>query len=130
MRLILMLVMACALGACSIVSATQQPDEKDLALLAIGTPRDKLIAEFGPPVELMLEDDARRTEVFDFVDGYSDEVKMGRALGHGVADIGTLFFWELAGTPLEDHYDGTRMLVQVTYDSDDKVVQIAHLKSD
>jgi len=115
------------LNGCSVVSATQQPDKKNLNLFVAGTPRDKLISEFGTPAALSL-DKKERVEIFSFADGYSLTNKAGRAIFHGIADIGTIGFWEFAGTPLEGHFDGTNMLYQVTYDALDRVENVSKLK--
>ncbi len=124
----ILLPLACGLSACSVVSAARQPEKKDLTLLHNGTHRSALVAEFGQPIRIASTRNGGRVELYDFVDGYSAEEKIGRSVAHGIADIGTLFLWELAGTPIEQHFDGTRMLVQVTYDPSDSVTQVAYLK--
>lgn len=129
MRILVSLLLALWLGGCAVVAATQQPPKKNLALLSTGTPRQSLITEFGAPARVK-QVEGRSAEIFDFVDGYTETEKIGRAAAHGVADVATLFLWELAGTPLENANSGRRMLVQVTYDDAGLVDQVVYLKAE
>ena len=127
LKLIPMIVLASQLGACAVISAATQPGEKDLGLLKDGTKRSDLIAEFGVPMPFEAASDGSRQEVFEIVQGYSDENRVGRVVAHGLLDIGTLFFWEAIGTPLEQHFNGTTMLVKVSYNDQNEVKTIYRL---
>ena len=113
--------------SCSVSMATKQPDEKNLSLLAQGTPRSALIAEFGRPVATEMND-GRRTDVFSFIQGYSKGTKISRAIFHGVADAMTIGLWEAVGTPLEGAFDGTRMKYKITYDQNNKAEKVTPLE--
>src|SRR5436309_11131359 len=101
-------VAALGAGACSPVLAAHQPSRRDVDLLSPGIPRNVLVAELGAPVSTETRD-GKRVEVFSFVQGYRKGVKVGRTIGHGVADVMTLGLWELAGTPTEATLNGHRV---------------------
>ena len=107
--------------------AAHQPDKKDLSLLAKGTPRSVLLSEFGKPADTRLID-GRREDFFLFRQGYSKGAKTTRAIFHGTADVLTLGLWEIVGTPTEATFDGTKMAVDVKYDSYDRVEQVTYLR--
>lgn len=107
--------------------ATQQPSRKNLALLAPGTERDQVIAEFGVPVSTEKLPDGNKKEIYTFVQGYSKTAKASRALFHGVADVFTVGIWEAVGTPLEGHFEGKRISVRIIFDSDSKIKECTTL---
>jgi outer membrane protein assembly factor BamE (lipoprotein component of BamABCDE complex) len=107
-------------SGCSVYMAAKQPDQKNLDILAVGTPRNLVLAEMGQPMSTE-EKDGKITDVFSFVQGYSKGAKTGRAVFHGLADIFTLGLWEAVGTPTEAVFDGDKMAYEVKYDTDKKV---------
>lgn len=48
-------------------------------------------------------------------------MKVGRAFGHGVADVASIGLWEVFGTPAEAYFNGKETTYEVTYDEDDLV---------
>jgi len=124
----LTLAAACVfLSSCSVYMAAKQPDAKNLDLMAVGTPRPMLLAEFGPPAVSDVRK-GRKYEIFKFVNGYSTGVKAGRAVFHGAADVVTLGLWEVVATPTEGIFSGDEMAFQVRYDGDERVDEVAVLK--
>jgi hypothetical protein len=123
----LLALAAVSAGACSPVLAAKQPSRKDIDLLSPGVPRNLLIAELGQPVATETKD-GKRVEVFSFVQGYRKGVKVGRTIGHGVADVMTLGLWEIAGTPTEATLSGHTVAYEVTYDASDRVEIVVPLK--
>jgi TRAP-type C4-dicarboxylate transport system substrate-binding protein len=117
---------AVALSGCSIFMAANQPDKKDLSVLTAGTPRARLLEEFGQPISSRLQGD-KRIDLFTFVQGYRKEVKAVRALGHGVGDIATVGLWEFAGTSAETVLDGKKLSFEVTYNRADCVERVVRL---
>jgi hypothetical protein len=115
------------LTGCSVFMAAKQPPKKDLTVLNVGTPRNVLIAELGSPVHTETKD-GLRTDVYNFVQGYSKGAKAGRAVFHGAADVLTLGLWEVVGTPTEATFDGNRMSVEVRYDASDRVKEVITIK--
>jgi hypothetical protein len=115
-----------ALPGCSIFMAANQPDKKDLSVLTAGTPRARLLEEFGQPISSRLQGD-KRIDLFTFVQGYRREVKAVRAMGHGVGDIATGGLWEFAGTSAETVLDGKKLSFEVTYNRADYVERVVRL---
>jgi hypothetical protein len=114
-------------NGCSVYMAANQPDKKDVSVFNVGTPRTHVIAEAGIPRHTKENSDGTLTDTFVFVQGYSSEAKVGRALFHGAADVLTLGLWEVVGTPIEAIADGTEVQVQVEYDANEKVQNIIAL---
>ena len=100
---------------CAVMKATEQPNRKDLGVLAPGIPRNHVIAELGAPVWTE-QRDGQTTDVFAFKQGYSRGEKAGRALVHGAADVATFGLWEVVGVPFETWAAGTDVQVEVGYD--------------
>ena len=86
-----------------------------------------LVAEFGKPT-LSEVKNGKKQDVFVFTQGYGKGGKTLRALGHGAADVFTLGFWEIVGTPIENSLDGTDMAYEVLYDEVDDVQKVKLLK--
>ena len=117
---------AAAVSGCAVTMAIEQPDKKDLSLFAPGTPRKKLIAEFGMPKTSKLIG-LQRVDVFTFIQGYSRAARAGRALAHGAADVATGMLWEVAGTPAEVMMSGEKLSYEVLYDENDRIVRVGQL---
>lgn len=99
---------------------------KNLNVLNPGSSRNYVIAEFGAPV-LSEYRDGTRVEIYTFQQGYSKWVKVGRAFGHGVADVASIGLWEVFGTPAEAYFNGKETTYEVTYGEDDLVKVISSL---
>jgi len=112
---------------CSVFMAASQPSTRNVELFKVGTARNTLLAEFGLPTSSEFKD-TKRSDVFKFVQGYSVGARAGRAVFHGVADVVTLFLWEVIGTPTEAIFNGEEMAFEVSYDVSDRVDQVITLK--
>lgn len=115
------------LTGCAVIMAVKQPDKKDLTVLKKGTQRGLVISELGDPISSEQQEN-KTIELYKFVQGYNKVTKAGRALVHGAADVFTLGIWEAVGTPAEAIFDGSEMLVQVTYDEKSKISHVELLK--
>jgi hypothetical protein len=127
MKLIVIGVLCGMLAGCSVYMAAKQPDAKNIDLLAVGTPRSLMLAEFGMPTVSETRN-GRKYEIFKFVNGYSAGAKAGRAVFHGAADVLTLGLWEVVGTPTEGIFSGDEMAFRVRYDSDERIDEVVVLK--
>ena len=116
-----------ATPGCAVVLAAKQPDAKDLSVLTPGTPRSMVVGELGPPI-WSGERDGAKVDVFAFVDGYNKATKAARAFFHATADFFTLGLWEVVGTPTEVIFTGSKMKVEVVYDTQDHVVRVRNLE--
>lgn len=104
---------------CSVFLAAQQPPAKNIELFSVGTPRNELLAEFGPPFISEITE-GKTIEIFIFIQGYNKPTKAGRALFHAAADVFTLGLWEIIGTPTELYFDGTEIAFYVRYDEQER----------
>lgn len=118
-----------ASSGCAAIKATEQPNKKNFNVLARGTPRTHVIAEFGAPT-WSDERPGAVTDVFAFRQGYTKEVKAGRALFHGAADVATIGLWEVVGIPAETLIDGTEVQVSIAYDETQRVESIDVIKGE
>jgi hypothetical protein len=119
-RLLLSADLLFTLAGCSVFMAAQLPDRKNLEVLKPGVPRQVILAEMGLPTGYE-NCNGVRSEVHKFKQGYSQPVKISRAVLHGTADSLTFGLWEAVGTPAELAFSGTDTMVLVTYDCNDRV---------
>ena len=112
-----------SMSGCAVFMAGNQPS-KNLNVLNPGSSRNYVIAEFGAPV-LSEYRDGTRVEIYTFQQGYSKWVKVGRAFGHGVADVASIGLWEVFGTPTEAYFNGKETSYEVSYGPDDLVKAIS-----
>jgi hypothetical protein len=110
--------------------AAKQPPEKNMDVMNIGTPRSVVLGELGQPVSSETNKDGQKVDVFSFTQGYGTGLKTGRAIFHGLADVATLGLWEVAGTPTEAVWSGTKVSYEVTYDENNKVCKCVPLSQD
>lgn len=106
------------LTSCSVYTAVNKPGKKDFNVLNVGTPRDVVLGEFGPPISSTKNDEGELVEYWSFRQGDTRGEKMGKAASHAALDVVTLGFWELLGT----NFDEKDLLTYViTFDRDEKV---------
>ena len=115
------------LSGCSVFMATQLPDKKNLEVFKTGVPRQVVLAEMGLPAGYENRDGVL-SEVYKFKQGYSQPVRISRAVLHGTADILTFGLWEAVGTPAELVFSGTDTMVLVTYNASDRVETVEYFK--
>ncbi len=123
------LVLFASAYGCAVHSAANQPSEKNINLLSAGTPRAKVLAEFGAPINTEIKD-GKKTDIFSFIQGYSTGAKASRAFFHGAADVLTLGLWELVGGAVEGAYNGEKVSFQVTYDENDSIKTVLALNEE
>ena len=105
------------LGGCASQNALDQPEKKDLSVLNIGTHRDMVILELGAPASTKVVE-SQTIDLFSFVQGYSRANRGSRAFAHGLADVATLGLWSLAGSQVEESFNGTIMGFRITYEDE------------
>lgn len=113
------------LSGCASQNALNQPEKKDLTVLEAGTHRDMVILELGAPANTEIKENIT-VDLFSFVQGYSRANRGVRAFSHGLADVATLGLWSLAGSQIEESYNGTIMGFRVTYE-DQRVIKAEQL---
>ena len=105
---------------CSVYMAAKQPEKKNLEVMQVGTPRSRVLAEFGQPVSTEIRD-GKKVDVFSLVQGYSKPAKAGRAALHATTDVLTSGTSEIVGTPTEVVLSGSKVAYEITYDENDRV---------
>lgn len=115
------------LSGCSVVMALKQPTKKNLNVLSAGASRDNIITYLGAPIASEIKD-GKRVEIYQFTQGYSGGVKASRALWHGLADLLTIFIWELIGMSAEAVADGNQMTIKITFDDKDRIEDFVYLQ--
>lgn len=138
---ILAIMTAVTLSGCSVYMAASSDEKKDLGILAPGTSRDLIIAEFGMPLATMNEaapaqptteptvesgsgalpavaDTHTRHDIFKFTQGRSTASNAGRAVFYGAAAVFTLGLSEVIATPLESAVgDQGEIRLRTSYDA-------------
>jgi hypothetical protein len=110
-----------ALSGCSVGMALSGMENPDLGSIKVGTTRGEVELHLEPPVRSAAVASGSRTDVYEYEIG--NEPSTGRAIGHGALDVVTLGLWEIVGTPIEG-VQGEKYQATITYDQDDKVVDI------
>jgi hypothetical protein len=116
-----------SLSGCSVFMAAQLPDKKNLEVFKPGVPRQVVLAEMGLPSGYENRKGIR-SEVYKFKQGYSQPVKISRAVLHGTADILTFGLWEAVGTPAELYFSPKDTMVLVTYNASDRVETVEYFE--
>jgi len=123
----LLLVFALLNNSCAVMMAANQPSKVDEGILAVGMPRDAVLAELGAPITTETRD-GKRTDIINFTQGTNIGWKLGRSIFHAVADFFTLFLWELIAMPIEMVWGKKDKSVRIIYDSSDKIETVQYLK--
>jgi hypothetical protein len=103
--------------------AAHQPDKRNLNFLKPGVHQSAVRAELGRPA-WSGEENGFQVDLFKFMQGYSKETKVSRALFHGVADLLTLGIWEIAGTPIELMESATDTSLRIIYDQSLRIQEV------
>ncbi|MDJ0945702.1 MAG: hypothetical protein QNJ30_19715 [Kiloniellales bacterium] len=115
-----------ATPGCSVGMALSGDENPDLSVIRVGATRGEVELHLGAPIKTEAGRNGERIDTYEYEIG--DEPSAGRAVAHGVADVLTLGLWELVGTPIEA-VQGETYITKITYDSRDKVRQIATEKA-
>jgi outer membrane protein assembly factor BamE (lipoprotein component of BamABCDE complex) len=120
-HLILILPLFMSTG-CSVWMATHQEPHHDLNVLKPGHSRSQVLAELGQPMNSETRG-GQRVDIFAFTQGQDGVFNVGRAVGHGAADVFTFGLWEVVGTPTEMILKGDKLAYEVTYDANEIVLK-------
>lgn len=108
-------------SGCAATMAAKQPEYTDLSVLRQGASRSEIISELGRPVSAETDEKGNLVETYQFKQGYSKTTKVVRVIFHVVADVFTLFLWELIGMPMEVVFDGNKVTVEAIYNGEKKL---------
>jgi len=115
------LILVGLLSGCSVGMALSGSEKPDLGAVKVGSSRGEVEMHLGNPTSSLAVGDGQRADVYEYEIG--NEPSAGRAIGHGAMDVLTFGLWEVVGTPIEG-VQGERCNATITYDRDDKVVDI------
>jgi hypothetical protein len=115
------LILVGLLSGCSVGMALSGSEKPDLGAIKVGSSRGEIEMHLGSPTSSLALEDGWRADIYEYEIG--NEPSAGRAIGHGAMDVLTLGLWEVVGTPIEG-VQGERYQATITYDRDDKVVDI------
>ena len=125
MKKVILLLLSCLmLTSCSVYMAATKPGKKDLNVLNIGTPRDVVLGEFGPPNASRKDDEGLVVESWSFRQGDTTGWKIGKTAFHAAADIVTLGLWEVVAVPAEIVMEQDLRTYIVTFDEHDTVKSV------
>lgn len=115
-------------NGCAATTVAGRAPKKDMSVLNPGTGRSQVVSELGTPI-LSRDKEGEKIDTFSFDPGISGGAKFGRATFHVVADLFTIFLWELIGWPSEKAAaSGKHTKLDVTYDKDENVKYATYLK--
>lgn len=130
-RMLLVSLAMVVLAGCSVGKAVQAPKAKDLSVLEVGTPRDRVLVELGQPVVSEKDANGNQTDFFKFIQGQHGAAKAGKGILYGALAITTLGLSEVVTNPVEGTAGaGKEMQIKVTYDAQNKVNVVEVLKDD
>jgi hypothetical protein len=120
------LILVGLLAGCSVGMALSGSEKPDLGAIKVGSSRGEVELHLGNPKSSLGLEDGQYADTYEYEIG--NEPSAGRAIGHGAMDILTFGLWEVVGTPIEG-VQGDRYRATITYDRDDKVVDIKTKKT-
>ncbi len=104
--------------SCSVYTAVNKPGKKDFNVLNVGTSRDVVLGEFGPPITSSKNDEGELVEYWSFRQGDTRGERAKKAASHAALTVATVGFWELFGTSLDEK---DLLTYVITFDKDEKV---------
>ena len=118
-----LLVLLGVLSGCSVLLAVSKPDQKDMDVLLVGTPRAEVLKEFGTPAQTGTRE-GNRVDTFKYKEGEQKNQKVGRAVMYGGLDLLTFGLWEPFGTATEIMNTQPDITIEVIYDEREHVASV------
>ncbi|MFZ0435087.1 MAG: hypothetical protein WAL87_03825 [Chthoniobacterales bacterium] len=116
-----------SMSGCAVHMAATQPSAKPTRLFRVGTPKEKLIANFGAPTSTIVRN-GTTYDVYTFTNGSNGGTKVFKCLLYGVCDLATLGITEVLFTPTECALRSRDKAYEVSYDADGRVASVVCLK--
>ncbi len=117
-----------SISGCAAMMAAKQPEYTDLSVLRQGASRSEIVSAFGRPMTTDKDENGNLVETYQFKQGYTTGTKAVRVVFHIVADVLTIFLWELIGMPMEMVFDGNKVDVDATYNAEKKLQESTVIK--
>lgn len=124
---VVMMLVVSIVSGCATSTVLSRPPAKDMNVLNPGTSRGTVLSELGAP-SYSKDANGEKLDTFAFDSGVSGGYKFGRGFFHIVADVFTLFLWEIVAWPGEKIAAGPNTTVEVGYDKDEKVKTVNYIK--
>jgi hypothetical protein len=126
-KLISVILIASLTSGCATTIVLQRPPKRKLDILTVGTARGAVVSEFGEPA-YSHDVGGEKMDTYSFDEGISGGSKFVRGFFHIVADLCTIFLWELIAWPAEQTAAKKNTTVEVTYDKDEKIKTVHFVK--
>lgn len=114
-------------SGCAVHMAATQPSAKPTGLFRVGTPKEKLVANFGAPTSTIVRN-GTTYDIYTFTNGSHGGTKVCKCLLYGLCDLATLGITEVIFTPAECALRSRDKAYEVSYDSDGRVATVTCLK--
>lgn len=116
-----------ATSGCAVHMAATQPSAKPTGLFRVGTPKEKLIANFGAPTST-IQRNGTNYDIYTFTNGSNGGTKVCKCLLYGICDLATLGITEVIFTPTECALRSRDKAYEVSYDADGRVASVVCLR--
>jgi hypothetical protein len=117
------ITVAWLISGCSVYKVLSQADPANLDGIGIGSPRQILISQLGPPRLVDTDKHGNKQDYFEFESGKTDAERF-RALFYLGADVVTLSLAELIFWPIEmTALESDKCVATATYDSELRVTE-------
>lgn len=114
-------------SGCAVHMAATQPSAKPTSLFRDGTPKEKLVANFGAPTSTIVRN-GTTYDIYNFTNGSNGATKVFKCLLYGICDLATLGITEVLFTPTECALRSRDKAYEVSYDADGRVNSVNCLK--
>jgi hypothetical protein len=114
-------------SGCAVHMAATQPSARPTGLFRDGTPKEKLVANFGAPSSTIYRN-GTTYDIYTFQNGSHGGTKVLKCLFYGVCDLCTLGLTELIFTPAECVLRSRDKAYEVSYDANGDVDSVKVLK--
>jgi hypothetical protein len=125
--LVLVVATMLSMSGCAVHMAATQPSAKPTGLFRVGTPKEKLVANFGAPTSTIVRN-GTTYDIYTFTNGSNGGTKVFKCLLYGVCDLATLGITEVLFTPAECALRSRDKAYEVSYDADGRVASVVCLK--
>jgi hypothetical protein len=112
--------------SCSIFMQAERPLHKNVSVLEPGNDRTQVLQELGLPEQNYPTNEGGQVDVYKIaITSETKASKAGWSALHVVADLLTLFLWELIATPIESATQPEVRTYVVTYGRDNKIQRVS-----
>lgn len=111
---------------CSVVMASSGKKGDDISQIKQDITKKQVEAILGKSKKAVINDYGEQVNLYEY--DFDNKKSVGRASFYAFMNLITIGAWELVGTPME-YYSSKKGYLQVTYDKENKVVDVKNLGS-